>query len=239
MKVLIMAAGIGSRISRYLNNQPKCCVKINDIPLIKYTFELLNKKGINDIAIVTGYNDNYILEAIKDFKFTHFRNNFYDVTNSIASTWFAQDFLNDKDDLLVMNGDVFIEEQILDILLQSSKSPLFLSDSSRIEDADYKFQWDNNLLLKYGKELSIDETTGEYVGIAKISKNDILFMKEKLNKMISNQKHTYWWEDIFYRNIEKKPVYIKDIKGIFWAEVDYIEDYERIKEYIQEKNFNE
>jgi len=135
-----------------------------------------------------------------------------------------------------MNGDVFMEEKILDILLGENKSPLFLSDSSRIEDADYKFKWDNDILIKYGKELTPNETTGEYVGIAKISKDDILFMKQELNKMILNQKHNYWWEDIFYRNIEKKSVYIKDVKGIFWAEVDYIEDYERIKEYIKKKS---
>jgi len=232
MKVLIMAAGIGSRISRHLNNQPKCCVKIGDEELIKYTFNLLNKKGIKDIAIVTGYNDNYILDALKDFSFKHYKNPFYDVTNSIASTWFAQDFLDNSDDIIVMNGDVFMEEKILDILLGENKSPLFLSDSSRIEDADYKFKWDNNTLIKYGKELTPNETTGEYVGIAKISKDDIMFMRTELNKMISNQKHNYWWEDIFYRNIEKKTVYIKDVKSIFWAEVDYIEDYERIKEYL-------
>jgi len=235
MKVLIMAAGIGSRISRHLNNQPKCCVKIADEELIKYTFNLLNKKGIKDIAIVTGYNDNYILEALKGFSFKHYKNPFYDVTNSIASAWFAQEFLDNSDDMIVMNGDVFMEEKILDILLNESKSPLFLSDSSRIEDADYKFQWDNEVLLKYGKELSVNETTGEYVGIAKISKDDIFFMKQELNKMILNQKHNYWWEDIFYRNIDKKPVYVKDVKGIFWAEVDYIEDYERIKAYLQTK----
>ena len=235
MKALIMAAGIGSRISRYLNNQPKCCVKIGDIELIRYTFELLNKKGIEDIAIVTGYNDTYILDALKDFKFKHYRNNFYDVTNSIASAWFAQDFLDDSDDIIVMNGDVFMEEKIIDILLEKSNSPLFLSDSTRIEGADYKFQWQNDKLLKYGKELSIQETTGEYVGIAKITKDDIPFMKKNLNKFIQEQKHHYWWEDLFYRNIDIKPIYIYDVKGIFWAEVDYIEDYERIKSYILTK----
>ncbi|MBN2782220.1 MAG: phosphocholine cytidylyltransferase family protein [Campylobacterales bacterium] len=236
MKALIMAAGIGSRISRHLNNQPKCCVKIGKEELIRYTFSLLNKKGITDIAIVTGYNDEYIFKALEGFEYKSYKNNFYDVTNSIASTWFAQEFLDANDDMIVMNGDVFVEEKILDILLQPSKSPLFLSDSTRIEEADYKFKWVDDKLVNYGKELSDAQTTGEYVGIAKISKDDISFMKDELNKMISNQKHHYWWEDIFYRNCENKSVYIHDVKGIFWAEVDYIEDYERIQEYLRGNN---
>lgn len=238
MRVLIMAAGVGSRISRHLQGQPKCCVKIKDTPLIRYTVELLNKKGIKDIAIVTGYAQDFIIDALKGLEYKHYFNPFFDVTNSIASTWFAKDFLQNSDDYIIMNGDVFIEENILDTLLENSKSPLFLADSTRVEDADYRFNYKDNKLVKYGKDISIEETTGEYVGIAKIKKEDIDFMKQKLEELMSFQKHGYWWEDIFYRNIEKKDVYIKDIKGYFWAEVDYIEDYERIKVYLEKVNNN-
>mgnify|MGYP002713178285 CR=1 FL=1 len=67
MKVLIMAAGVGSMISRHLQGQPKCCVDVDGKPLIKRTFELLNKKGITDIAIVTGYQEKYIHQALEGF----------------------------------------------------------------------------------------------------------------------------------------------------------------------------
>lgn len=236
MKVLLMAAGVGSRISRHLNGQPKCCVEIYTKPLIKYTFELLNSFNIKDIAIVTGYAQNHILNALNSFKFTHFTNNFFDITNSIASAYFAKDFLDENDDLILMNADVFIEKKGFEILLTSTQSPLFLADSSRIYDADYKFKWENDKLVKFGKDLTENETTGEYVGIAKISKNDISFFKQNLDKLIANQKHNLWWEDVFYQNIAQKPVFIRDINGIFWAEVDYIEDYERIKDYLKAKN---
>jgi choline kinase len=36
----------------------------------------------------------------------------------------------------------------------------------------------------------------------------------------------------------QKNVFIKDINGLFWAEVDYIEDYERIKAYLEKVNNN-
>lgn len=236
MKVLFMAAGIGSRISRHLSGQPKCCVTINDKPLIRYTFKLLQSLGIKDIAIITGYADKYILKALEGFEYRHFRNNFFDITNSIASAYFARDFIDQSDDLILMNADVFIEKQGFELLLDDKRSPVFLADSTRIEEADYKFAWKDEVLEKYGKELMPDETNGEYVGIAKISKQDISFFKQSLDKLIQEQKHHFWWEDVFYRNIDKKQVFIKDIKGIFWAEVDYIEDYERIKEYLKEQN---
>lgn len=236
MKILLMAAGVGSRISRHLNGQPKCCVEICAKPLIKYTFELLNSFAIKDIGIITGYAQNHILNALNGFKFTHFTNHFFDITNSIASAYFAKEFLDENDDLILMNADVFIEKKGFEILLKSTESPLFLADSSRIKEADYKFKWKNNKLVKFGKDLSENETSGEYVGIAKISKNDISFFKQKLDKLIGDQKHNLWWEDVFYENIAQKPVFIKDIKGVFWAEVDYIEDYERIKNHLRAKN---
>ncbi len=234
MRVLIMAAGVGSRISRHLQNQPKCCVEIQGKPLIKHTFELFNRKGISNIAVVTGYQEKYIHQALEGFQYARFYNPFFRVANSISSVWFARDFLVGSDDMLIMNGDVFMEESVLDTILQESHSPVLLSDSTRIEEADYRFQWQGNELVKYGKELSIDETTGEYVGIAKLNKNDILPFRQNVIDAVTREDYSCWWEDILYRSISMgETVYINDISGKFWAEVDYIEDYQRIKDFVE------
>ncbi len=235
MKVLIMAAGVGSRISRHLQGQPKCCVDINGKPLIRHTFELLKKKGITDIAIVTGYQERYIHQALEGFSYIRYFNPFFRVANSISSVWFARDFLT-SDDIMIMNGDVFMEEKILDVILQEKRSPLMLSDSTRIEDADYRFTWEGELLKKYGKELTNEQTTGEYVGIGILNSKDVISFKQRVIDAVSNEDYNCWWEDIIYRTVEDgQNVYVNDIAGIFWAEVDYIEDYERIKEFMKNK----
>lgn len=232
MKVLIMAAGVGSRISRYLQNQPKCCVDIQGKPLIKKTFELLNRKGLTNIAIVTGYQEKYIHQALEGFQYARYFNPFYRVANSISSVWFARDFLV-GDDILIMNGDVFMEDAILDVLLQESHSPVLLSDSSRINDADYRFQWQGNLLKKYGKQLSNEETTGEYVGIGRLNQQDLMLFRQRVIDAVATEDYQCWWEDVIYRTVDTgQEVFINDISGKFWAEVDYIEDYERIKTFV-------
>jgi choline kinase len=230
-----MAAGVGSRISRHLQGQPKCCVDINGKPLIRHTFELLKKKGITDIAIVTGYQERYIHQALEGFSYIRYFNPFFRVANSISSVWFARDFLT-SDDIMIMNGDVFMEEKILDVILQEKRSPLMLSDSTRIEDADYRFTWEGELLKKYGKELTNEQTTGEYVGIGILNSKDVISFKQRVIDAVSNEDYNCWWEDIIYRTVEDgQNVYVNDIAGIFWAEVDYIEDYERIKEFMKNK----
>lgn len=188
MKVLMLAAGVGTRISRYLGNHPKCCVEVGGKPLIRRTMELLYRHDITDIAIVVGYQEKYIHEALKGFEYITYKNPFYKVTNSIASMWFAKDFMDNSEDFLILNADLFIEDSMLKRLISVKKSPIFLSDSTRIEDADYRFYWEDDKLLRFGKELTNEETTGEYVGIAKIEKQDIKTMKAQLEYLVDRSK---------------------------------------------------
>jgi choline kinase len=228
MKVLLLAAGRGTRISRYLSGNPKCTVDIGEQKLIRYTIEMFHKKGIHDIAMVLGYRAEVIQEVLKDYEIKYYYNPFFDVTNSIASAWFAREFLADLDDTLIMNADVYLEESLLDHILACKISPVMFADGTRIEDADYKFQYQDGQLLKYGKELTVAETSGEYIGIGRFSKAFMPEFLEELDAMISTQQHSVWWENILYSMVGTKPVYVDTVDGMFWAEVDYVEDYERI-----------
>lgn len=235
MNALILAAGRGTRISRYLEGNPKCTVDIGGKPLIKYTVDLLHSKGIKKICVVVGYKHQVIEKILKDEGIEFYYNPFFDVTNSIGSAWFARDFLNNEEDLLIMNADVFVEPSVIDILLKEKKSPVLLGDDRRKEEADYKLKYKDGILEKYGKELTGDDITGEYVGIAKLSKDYIPIFKAQLEKMIECQKHSVWWENVLYELSGKQNIYVLNVEDRFWAEVDYIEDYERIQEFVRRK----
>lgn len=234
MNVLILAAGRGTRISRYLEGKPKCMVDIGGKALIQYTIDLLKSKGIKKIGIVLGYKDYIIRDFLKNQKIDFFYNPFFDVTNSIASCWFAKDFFVNED-TLIMNGDVFMDENILDQILEEKLNPVLFADETRKEEADYKLKYTDNILEKYGKELSGVDITGEYIGIAKISASFVEKFVDKLNQMINEQKHSVWWENVLYDLSSSTNIYVKDVNGKFWAEVDYIEDYQRIKNYVASK----
>jgi L-glutamine-phosphate cytidylyltransferase len=235
MKIVIMAAGRGTRISRHIHGKPKCCVEFEGEPLIHRTVRLLTEMKIGEIAIVTGYLSGEVIKALGNLQVAKFHNPFFDVTNSITSLWFALDFLSTSDDVIFLNGDLFLEEELIRSIVDEKTLPVFLADSSRISEADYRFQWQDNILKKYGKELSDEETTGEYVGIGKIDKNFVLKFVAKANDMINSQQSGKWWEDILYSFIGTGTnVFVKDIKGIFWAELDYIEDFQRIEAYLED-----
>lgn len=231
MKVLLLAAGRGTRISRYLAGNPKCTVDIGGEKLIQYTIGLLNQKNITDIAIVLGYRDDVIRDALGAYNVKYYYNPFYDVTNSIASAWFARDFLAGDDDVIIMNADVYMEERMLDHILSCEKSPVMFADGTRREEADYKFLYQDGILLKYGKELTGEDISGEYVGIGRFSRGFIPAFLDEMDRMIRDQQHGVWWENIVYSMAGKRDVYVDEVNGMFWAEVDYIEDYKRIMDF--------
>jgi choline kinase len=101
-------------------------------------------------------------------------------------------------------------------------------DVTRRAEADYKFLCDGERLVKYGKELSLEETSGEYVGCATFSRDFVDCFRERLEQLIASQQHTLWWENVLYSMAADRSITARDVGGAFWGEVDYIEDYERI-----------
>lgn len=235
MKVLILAAGRGTRISRYLSGNPKCTVDIGDGQrLIQYTVDLLNSRGIERIGIVLGYKAQVIRDVLAGKSVEFYVNPFYDVTNSIASAWFAKEFMAGglaEEDLLIMNGDVYLEEKLLDRILADRQSPVMYADGSRKETADYKFYYEDGILRKYGKDLEGSDISGEYIGIGRFDSEFLPGFLNRMEEMIGRQEHSVWWENVIYSMTEERPILVEDVAGHFWAEVDYIEDYERILEH--------
>lgn len=228
-----MAAGKGTRISRYIHGKPKCCVRFEGETIIHRTVRILTKIKPDEIGIVTGYESGEVLKEIEEFQVTKYYNPFFNITNSIASIWFARNFLSDSKEVVIMNGDLFIENALINAVCKDPRSPLFLADSSRTDEADYRFTWDDDVLKRYGKGIPDSEADGEYVGIGKIDGQFNPKFLHRLDTMIASQQSEKWWEDVIYSFVGTgTDVYVKDIAGIFWAEVDYIEDFKRVEKHL-------
>ena len=239
MKAVLLAAGKGTRISRMIEPIPKCTLPIKDEPLIRHTVKSLLDKKMS-VVVCVGYKKEKILEALDGLPVDYVYNPFYDVTNSIASLWFARDQL--EGDLFIMNADVFFSPEVLDIVLNFDNDNVLAIDKTRIELGDYFFATsDNGYLRKYGKELPLRDRSGEYVGIAKLLSSFVPEFRARLEKMIDEQQYNKWWENVIYSFTDnnEKLIHTVDINGNFWAEIDYFDDYERILNYLKNQDKRE
>lgn len=226
MKAVIMAAGVGSRIQGLTHNKPKCLIKAQGQSLIGRSVDMLRRKGVHDITIITGYKSDLIREEIGT-RARYFHNPFFRVTNSISSLWLARDLLDD--DLILMNADLFYEEEVLDIALAQDEHAVMLSDSSRIEDADFRFGVEGRCIQKTGNKLTNEETDCEYVGIVRIDKSFITTFRDRLEKMVKGRDMNNWWEGVLYSFIEEDvDIFHEDVIGVFWTEIDTPADYDRL-----------
>lgn len=232
MKAILLAGGKGTRISKYVSGKPKSTLDIGGVTLIRNTVEMLIKNNI-DVSIVIGYNKEMIIDSLEGLNVKYFYNPFFDITNSIASLWFAKKELI-GDDIIIANADVFWGQDILDILINYEKDQVMLMDSSR--KADYLFKCEKGKLIDHGKNLN--ESTGEYIGIAKINAEFSKEFIDRLERLIEKQQYNLWWENILYSYIDELDINVYDIKGLFWYEIDYIEDYNRVVEFCRENKYN-
>ena len=65
MKVVILAGGLGSRLSEYTKSIPKPMVKVLNVPIIVRIINFYNKFGYEDFVIASGYKGKIIKDYFK------------------------------------------------------------------------------------------------------------------------------------------------------------------------------
>ena len=69
MKVVILAGGLGSRLSEYTKKIPKPMVEIRKVPIILHIMKHYAKFGFKDFYIAAGYKQNVIRSYFKKNKY--------------------------------------------------------------------------------------------------------------------------------------------------------------------------
>lgn len=93
MKAIILAGGLGTRISEETNFKPKPMVEIGGKPIIWHIMKLYSFHGINDFIICLGYKGYLIKEYFVNY-YRHmsdltvnFKNNNVEIHNNNAEPW--------------------------------------------------------------------------------------------------------------------------------------------------------
>src|SRR3989338_5717311 len=81
MKVVILAAGKGTRLAPLTNNLAKVLVPINGKPFLSYVLDNLIAAGYKEIALIVGYRGEQIIEFVSKR---------YDAPKSVSFTFIEQ-----------------------------------------------------------------------------------------------------------------------------------------------------
>lgn len=169
MKAVILAAGQGTRIRAVHGECPKCLIKVDDETILDHQIDGLSKSGIDEIAIVVGYEKQQIMRHVqKRFgrctsRIQFIENPAFAITNNIYSLWIARHWLNGQG-FACLNADVIFEPTILNSALKAG-SPISMIVDPEWRDETMKVVIDNGQIVEMSKKISKSEFSGTYIGI--------------------------------------------------------------------------
>ncbi len=224
MKYIFLVAGKGTRLNPLTLSHPKSMFKLdNDTTLIQRMVRLIQKNDVKaDIVVVTGHMHKSIEEELQSVKFVF--NPFYEVTNSIASLWFAGEHLLDND-VVIIDGDIVMSDRLVrEVVCQPVCKPVVLVDSSIKTDGDYNVEVSGDKVLVMSKDL--ETYYGEYAGITRLDKKSAARMHKEIELMIEDGYYDQWYENSLVQLIFKEDfhLYYQDIAKYEWTEVDNVND---------------
>ncbi|MEA1896952.1 MAG: phosphocholine cytidylyltransferase family protein [Bacteroidota bacterium] len=221
MKIIILAAGIGSRLG---NPFPKPLTPLKNGKTImqQQVEKLISYFSVDDISVIIGFKKDLIMESFPDLSYIY--NQSFDRTNTSKSLLKGLKKYP-KSSILWLNGDVVFDEKILEHMLPYiAQDVSFVAvNNSDVGDEEVKYTLDKdgyiNLISK-----EVKNGLGEAVGINFIANKDLSSFTNRLEECGDMD----YFEKGLELAIQKDHIKVKavDISKFNCVEVDFEEDLE-------------
>lgn len=240
--IIILAAGIGSRIGLAGKKIPKSLFKINKKRVIDYLIELLIKKKAKRISIMTGYKSMLIKKYLK--KYNNVEITYKDIKdyskNGHGYTWYKYKHLweNSKKTTFLFHADILFSEKYLDNMIKSNKKDIIgIKDSSKkLSKEIFYVSTRKSYVEKISKMPTIKKLNKEIIGINKISyklmKKIFLFMD---NYFQGKNKKKLSWELVIDEFIQKNPNSFQVLNNQVypWININRVSDFNKAKKIFK------
>ena len=248
MKAIILAAGTGGRLGDIGKQIPKCLIKIGKKTIVEYQIEALKSNNINDISIVVGYKADEVKEFLKSENIKFYFNENYDKTGLLESIFCAKDEFND--DIILLYGDIIFKADLIKKLLEDKNDFCLVADrekeivheaeaifeeyhGEKIRKGSTKVSIVNDVVEKISKSLTPEETSAEYIGIAKLSKKVIEIVYKRIEELIkSGEVKKYPSPSYLFKWLidNGNSIHVVYTDNLVYEEIDYKEDLDKAKE---------
>lgn len=235
MQALILAAGMGKRLKELTADNAKCMVRVGNETLIERAVRILDRKKLDRIIVVLGYEGeklkNHILQSGVTTKLEFIDNPIFAETNNIYSFWLAKDYMR-QDDTVLLESDLIFEEAVIDLLLEDARPSLALVDKreSWMDGTCVTLDASDRILdFVPGKKLDLTGKNQYYktVNIYKFSK---AFLTDTyipfLEAYMSAMGRGVYYETVLglVAQLENCELRAKRLEGQVWYEIDDVQD---------------
>nr|WP_325238941.1 phosphocholine cytidylyltransferase family protein [uncultured Oscillibacter sp.] len=229
MKVIILAAGRGSRLGRRTKDRPKCMCLLGGRTLLDRCLESLVAAGVlvSDIGIVTGYRSEMFAAA----GMTYFHNPDWESTNMFYSLTMANAWLR-REPCLVCYSDIVFSSNAVRTLIDSD-APLaitYYTDywqlwekrmKNPLEDLEtFRLDADGKLTEIGQKPNTSEDIQGQFMGLLRFTPESWGWVdktiQEPLAKPVNKLDMTTLLQELLQRNYPVQAISTSDL----WLECD-------------------
>lgn len=192
MKVIILAAGQGTRLRPLTDDRPKCMVEVNGKSIIERQLDTMHACGIRDedITIICGYCSDVLKNSFKDTDIHFTVNEQYDSTNMVCSLMCAKKLMETEEDIIISYGDIMYGESVFNKILEAKDDMSVIVDDgwyeywserceNPLDDAETLMFDQNSYLTEIGqKTTELARVQSQYIGLMR-------FRGEGLKAMLS------------------------------------------------------
>ena len=227
MKVIILAAGKGSRLGK---NYPKILTELTDNKTIldKLLSAITEYVDIKDIALIVGYKRKFITNKYPSLNYI--TNNSYNSTNTSKSLLLGLENINNED-VIWINGDLVMDKAVFSEIYLANGNCMAVSNNTKLDEEDIKYDVDDLGNIKNVSK-TIKNGIGEAFGINKINKKDLELFKNSLEACNDNDYFEKGVEISISNGLIFKPI---DIKNKFYSEIDFQKDLNYTINYLKEQ----
>lgn len=234
MKAIILNSGVGSRLGKYTENNPKCMVKIrDDKTIIEYQIDMLIANGVTNIIISTGYMEESLKKHLEKYsnncKITFVNNPEFRATNYIVSLNYVEDI---NDDVILMHGDLVFEQSVLLDILQYPSSAVVIDKTLPLPEKDFKARLTSNKVKSVGIDF-FGENTYACQPLYKLGKDDWKLWKKTIAEFCNKGITNVYAENALNTITNQMNLFGLDVNGRLCNEIDNEDDLIKVKELLK------
>ncbi|WP_298912548.1 phosphocholine cytidylyltransferase family protein [uncultured Nostoc sp.] len=241
MKAIILAAGVGRRLGKDGQIQPKCLLKFNGKSLLERHLNYLRHYQIDEVVIAVGYQAERIQEEIKALGAENWVSTVYNpdyTKGSVISLWTVRQHLVAGDDILLMDADVLYDRRIIERLVKTNIPDCFLLDRDfEPGDEPVKLCVRDNYLVEFRKQIAPGlayDFAGESVGFFRFGSITAHRIATHTEQYVADGRHDEPYEEVIRDLLLETPEKFgyEDITGLPWLEIDFPQDIQRAQNDI-------
>ena len=238
MKAFILAAGVSRRLYPHTYDIPKCLLEVGGKPIIHYQLDALKNLGVIDITMIVGYHREMLMINVEknfpDLNFNFVINHHYFETNTAYSIHIGRDKLDSQ--VLLMNADVIYPKALLEKVFSSSYKTVLAVDIKSCGKEEVKvIDGGQNKIVAIGKDLIEEQCLGEFIGVAKLSKDFVDIFRKSISDLVNAGGKNDYFEAGIQPLLDKVDTHFIDISEYPCLEIDFLEDLESARELFKDK----